>query len=342
MAGMAFAISQSAALRAEPALAAIDLFGTSQITLEEVEARVGESIREMVRLHLSEPEQARSLRDEVIATVKTMGDFAWVGLGAIPYSRHEIVYVTVDVVDAADRQSRMPFKEPPSGEEPREDPAGLVAAMAEYLAIGRQLMMAGESSSRRAECPAYHCVFGFEHPRLREYEDRFERDVPEHRSALASLLDRSPDALQRAMAAYLLAYLEDGDDVVELLLPAVVDPNAGVRNNAMRVLAFIASSQPEVDIPIPPIATALRYPATTDRNKAAAILFGLANRGEDHEVIARRAGPALLEILRLEQPNNHDFAYRILRQISGEAFGDRDYEDWERWLKQRYPAQDPV
>jgi hypothetical protein len=36
-------------------------------------------------------------------------------------------------------------------------------------------------------------------------------------------------------------------------------------------------------------------------------------------------------VLRLAQPNNHDPAYEILMQVSGETFGERDYAAWERW-----------
>ena len=37
-------------------------------------------------------------------------------------------------------------------------------------------------------------------------------------------------------------------------------------------------------------------------------------------------------MLRLGQPNNHDYAYRILKAISGQQFGERDYQAWETWL----------
>jgi hypothetical protein len=35
--------------------------------------------------------------------------------------------------------------------------------------------------------------------------------------------------------------------------------------------------------------------------------------------------PVALRLLRLAKPNNHDPAYEILRKVSGETFGDRDY-----------------
>jgi len=42
-------------------------------------------------------------------------------------------------------------------------------------------------------------------------------------------------------------------------------------------------------------------------------------------------------MLRLRQPNNHDFAHSILKQISGRSFGDREYAAWEAWLASTRP-----
>ena len=116
-------------------------------------------------------------------------------------------------------------------------------------------------------------------------------------------------------------------------MPSVQDPSSSVRNNALRVLAFIALKQDSVSIPIEPVLRALDYPATSDRNKAAGVLLGLAGRPENREAILS-AAPVLLRLLRLEQPNNHDSAYRILQELSGEDFGERDYDSWEAWVEQ--------
>jgi len=50
--------------------------------------------------------------------------------------------------------------------------------------------------------------------------------------------------------------------------------------------------------------------------------------GASRVVPARRCSP----MLRLEQPNNHDYAYKILKAISGQELGERDYAAWESWL----------
>ena len=76
------------------------------------------------------------------------------------------------------------------------------------------------------------------------------------------------------------------------------------------------------------------FPATTDRHKAAAILSGMADQTEYHNAITKQAGPVLLQMLKLSQPNNHDFAYDILKKVSKKDYGERNYDSWEKWLKE--------
>jgi hypothetical protein len=100
----------------------------------------------------------------------------------------------------------------------------------------------------------------------------------------------------------------------------------------MRVLGEIAEKRKEVPIPVEPIIKALNYPATTDRNKALYILEGLAANPKNKGIIIGQAGSLLIKLLRLYQPNNHDFAYSILKKVSGKNYGERDYKAWEQWI----------
>ena len=313
-------------------VAAIDLFGTDQITPDEIERRFGADIRRLA-VGKNDPESAR-LGPEIEREIHAMGDFAWVNLSfTTDYSPDATIYVSIDVVDEADRDQRLSFAEEPA--EALKDPAGLVAAMSEYLDVGFELLGAGEIDGGRVDCPAFHCLFGYEHPSLSAYGERFVAEVPVHRAELEALLQRSGDSDERAQAAFLLAHIADGDALVRLLVPAIRDPDGLVRNNAMRVLMDIAHHHPEIEIPLEPVLLALQFPTAKDRNKASAILAALADRPEHHDAIVRGAGPVLLEMLELQQPNNHDNAYRILEKVSGEEFGERDYAAWRDWYEAR-------
>jgi hypothetical protein len=185
------------------------------------------------------------------------------------------------------------------------------------------------------DCPAWHCIT-FANPTLAPYLDEVERRVPAQEEALAKVLHEDADELDRAHAAFLLAHVDDGPRVVAYELSAFRDPSTLVRNNAMRVVAMIAIHHPEVAIPVAPVLAALRFPATTDRNKTLAILSGLATQPDVAAAIVADAGPLLLDLLRLTQPNNHDFAWEILKDASGRAYPERDYASWQAWLDERH------
>ncbi|MGN6105551.1 MAG: hypothetical protein ACTHU0_10635, partial [Kofleriaceae bacterium] len=233
----------------------------------------------------------------------------------------------------------MPFV--PSPVETYEDPEGLLADWHTYESTILRLTSAGETTSRR-DCPAFHCLGDHKHPAVKELGSKFAARAPVHVEELAAILRSDRDAMHRAAAAYLLAYSSDGPWIVAQLLPAFRDGSALVRNNAMRVLSDVAWYHPEVDVPLEPVLEALSYPATTDRNKAAAILAGLLERpgaARLHREVAKSAGATLLAMLRLQQPNNHDFAYRILKAISGQDFGPHNHAAWEAWLLAQQRSQ---
>src|SRR5437868_15510837 len=85
-------------------------------------------------------------------------------------------------------------------------------------------------------CPAHHCLFGFDHPKLRGFGETFSRLVPVDRDALIKVLQTDKNENDRAAAAYLLAHLQSAQDVLNTLLPRLRDPAASVRNSILRVV----------------------------------------------------------------------------------------------------------
>jgi len=311
---------------------AIDHYGTTRFTSEELRRALGEPFEKYLVAQDNDAENAR-LEQAIQARVTELG-FVWGKVSGITYFRPagEETYVTIDVVEPHDRARRMPFGAAP-GEE-LADVDGLVAAWGEYQSKGFELIRAKSLSPQRVPCKAFHCLFGFDHPDLAKFGPIFDERVPAHRAELLRLLHAARDPKLRAGAAFLVAHLRDGREVVAELLPALRDPAGLVRNNAMRVLQDIAHHHPEIPVPIEPALDALDFPETTDRNKALAMVDGLADRPEYHAAILARGG-LLLALLKLQQPNNHDFAYSILKKATGQSFGERDYAAWERWLAAR-------
>lgn len=329
-----FAFAQS-----KPALKGIDLFGSNQISAEQIQSEFADKIQKLVSAFYGDNDfdLGMKLRQEVISEIKRKGKFAYVELSAVLYSNGD-VYVTVDLVDEADKNARIQFFAPP--EKVFADPDGLLALWEEYENAAQALWRAGELNFENMRCPALHCSFGFEHPSLKKYEQPFQNKVPANKQALIRILREDKKAQHRAYAAFLLAHIQDPVELTQLLLPSISDPDGTVRNNAMRVLGEIAGKRKQVKIPIEMIIKALNYPATTDRNKALYILDGLADNPANKAVIIDRAGELLVRLLRLSQPNNHDFTYSILKKISGNSYGERDYKSWEQWVeKARRPKR---
>ena len=70
-------------------------------------------------------------------------------------------------------------------------------------------------------------------------------------------------------------------------------------------------------------------------DKAAYTVAALAGQARYRDTIREAAVPAALRLLKLGKANNHDPAYELLKTVSGESFGDRDYTAWERWAESR-------
>lgn len=313
-------------------LVAIDMFGTRQVSLAHLLAAHGAELRAFAAAAMRGDASLDS--GALKGRLARLGDFASVALALIGYYEPGGMkyYLTVDFVDRADAARRMPFVPAPTGT--HADPEGLLARWGAYDSQISELMASGAMSLERLDCPAFHCLGDHQHPQVKALAAGFVAQVPAHADELAAILRDDRDPLHRAAAAYLLAYASDGPALVAVLLAAFRDESSLVRNNAMRVISDIASYHPELAVPLEPVLAALDYPNTTDRNKASAILAGLLARpgaAVHYPGVAARSGATLLALLRLQQPNNHDFAYAILTRISGHSFGERDYAAWEAW-----------
>ena len=316
------------AAKAEHPFMGVDLYGTSRPgVFDEIQRKHGTRISEFVQAE--DPKRAHELRKEIAALIRNEHGFADVDLSMLTYFQPSARYLTIDVVERADAARRMPFLPSPTGR--FEDPEGLLALWVEYSKIGFELLAKGELKDLRA-CPAWHCTLGFNHPLLAKYAPIFAERVPRAKAKLVEILRGDADEYRRGNASYLLAHIPDGRELAELQLPSVYDSSSFARNSVIRVFSALASKPEKVDVPLEPFLRALNFPATTDRNKAGAVLETLSKNPRHHARIARDAGSVLIAMLRLKQPNNHDPAYVVLKNISGRAYGERDYAAWEKWL----------
>ena len=288
------------------------------------------------------PENAAELEARMLAidakiraALESRTPLAYFEIGVtLDFGPPQQVDITIDVVENADEARRMPFRAAPTQE--LDDPGELLALWAEYGEKMYQLALAGTPMRvDENNCPVLHCIAPFDLPELAPYLPRFNDGARRHEAELYEIAANSADASERATALFVLAHTNDAPRLAPVLGRAIYDPSSGVRNNAMRVLMFLAQRSADVDFPIRDLIAALDFPSSADRNKAAYTVAGLAGQAKYRDTVRTEAVPAALRLLKLEKANNHDPAYQILTQVSGEAFGERDYASWERWAASR-------
>jgi hypothetical protein len=315
-------------------LKTIDVYGTTQIDIAWVKDRLGDRIHRLVD-GLGDSDNTllkNEILDEIRAAHPQLGQVDLSIVGMYKAGGME-AHVTIDAVEKPDMKSRVRFRAAPTGDV--EDPAGLIAAWNQYEETAHAMMGSGELPPTRSACPAFHCFGSYDHEKLRPFAERFPGEVPANEAKLVRVLRDDKDEEDRGAAAYLLAHIKDGKKLVALLLRVLDDPSSHTRNSAIRVLGDIAAFHPEVPVPLAPVLRLLDGPTTSDRNKATLVVLGLLGRPDGakyHRRIIKQAGATLIKLLALEQPNNHDHAYMILKQISGKDLGEHDIAAWQRWL----------
>jgi hypothetical protein len=348
-AGLALAAEQTGAQDASPPVETIDVYGSdaldSAAIRAEFEAEILRYVAAMDRARLPNAnydeigETLLGIRERLRASLNERVPLAYLSISTIvnsaPPPPH--VNVTIDVVEKADEARRMSFRPAPTRE--LADPGGLLAAWDELMSEFVERVVAGRATQvTAAQCPVLHCIVPFTEPELAPYLERFNVGAREHEEALYTLAAESGRSMYRANALFVLAHTNDAERLLPVLGHAIYDPDAGVRNNAMRVMLFMAQLDPERDYPLDSLLAAYDFPEASDRNKAGWTLVELAKSPRYRDRIRAEAVTFALKQLRLAQPVNHGPAYELLKILSGQDFGERDYAAWERWATESTSA----
>jgi hypothetical protein len=87
-----------------------------------------------------------------------------------------------------------------------------------------------------------------------------------------------------------------------------------------------------LSVDVAPFIALLDSPYTLDRNKSLMVLSEVAKKNKYQQEILQKSQDKLIQLLALKQPNNHEFAYKILKEISKKDFNEYDTEAWRLWL----------
>lgn len=171
------------------------------------------------------------------------------------------------------------------------------SAFDDALTEGIQKGDVGEDNSQG------HALNSF--PKIRSVQEQFLTFAAQDFNLLRNVLRESADAQHRALAAQIIAYTANKQDVVKDFVYGMSDPDGDVRNNSMRALGIIAhftptSSKRRIKVPVEPFIEMLNSIVWTDRNKSSAALFRLTEKRDPAFLakLRKRALPSLIEMSR--------------------------------------------
>ncbi len=152
-------------------------------------------------------------------------------------------------------------------------------------------------------------------PTVRAKQLAMHKYAVTHERTIEQALQACENAEQRQAAAELLGYSAKSRSQITSLLRASHDSDEGVRNNAVRALWVLATSNPTTasTIPANDFVSMLNSGLWTDRNKAGILLMALT-RSRNRQLLRRLRSEALqslIEMARWEDPS-HASAYRVL------------------------------
>lgn len=321
-------------------IAVVDIYGTKSIKAEQLQKEyanefqlIADAMMSSHTLDTEVPDPLGKAYMKIIEGIKAKNKFAYVSLTPVMYPNEtNKAYITIDVVEEKQRSRLSMFLQQPSNQ--FHDPDGLIHAWNKYSNEQFNHFLKTKQLMTPTICPVFHCVFGFE-GKYKKYQTLFDTKVEKNKQILINMLSEDKDENHRAAAAFLLAHIKDGSELVRVLTPSIRDSNNTVRNNAMRVLAAALEKLKTADFPVSEAIAALDFPNDTDRNKALFLLNSLAQQPRYASYIATHAGDLLLANLAMSQPNLHDSAYHVLQKMSGKNYGERDYAAWKSWLKKQ-------
>ena len=333
-------------------VSAFDIYGVSDADSKKILKKYGQDIAKFEALFQTEIEKealnktvsseetnAQKLlskqRLELIDTLSKYYGYLFVDFQVISYpDEHNKVYMTIEIVNKQ-HPERLRFvntnAKPEHTDKKRAHKPDVIEAMITYTAMGFELLLHQELG-HLPPCPVYHCTMGFKNPKLKPYLKIFNQAAIKEKALIIKTLNQDPDPERQAAAAFLVGHFRDPHEIVSILSPHINDKDEGVRNNVMRVIGATIAKAKLRDLDVTPFLNALDSPYTTDRNKALYVLFGASASKALRPVILQKGGDRLVSLLELKQPNNHDWAYLILKNITGKDYGATNVAAWRASL----------
>lgn len=325
----------------------VDVYGTDEKTAEQVIKKYAKSIifyEEKFHQYIQDAkgnlddklvDKIMMERQHIIKDIKNELKLYYVDIKSVIYPDQDTIYVTVDVIDKKhpDRMKFLRKNNHISTEKKQVIHPDLIDTMIEFSDMETRLILTNQKDAKDTWCPVYHCISGFNDPKLKPYLKVFNQGAKENKVLIIDTINHDPDAKRRAAAVFLTGHFTNPKEIMSVLLPHVTDDDESVRNNVIRVIGATLFKV-KLDIDVTPFLSLLDSPVLMDRNKSLFVLLMLSESPAVKKRLIEEVGDTLIAILALQQPNNHIIAYDILKKISGKNFGEYDIAAWKQWLSQ--------
>lgn len=321
----------------------VDIFGTNDKTAQKILKKYGKEVGQLEETLNKEAlgsnasdETEKRIKDlflkrmDLLERIRKENAFLDVDFQTIHYPGKKNLYTTIEVIerDAPERLKFLTLKSHQAPAKPRKD---VIGKMQEYVNTSFSLIINNKMEKGLVNCPVYHCFLGFENPELKPFLSVFNTAAKNQKKLIIDTLNKDRSPQRRAAAVLLMGHFSDPKEIISLLLPHVNDKNDEVRNNVSRVIGATMEKANIHDIDVKPFLAFLNSPYTTDRNKALYVLSAATSPASKQQII-EHSNNQLIALLKLKQPNNHDIAYRTLKEISGKDFGEHNVTAWQQWL----------
>lgn len=328
----------------------IDVFGVDRQTANNIQQKYATQVSAIELsiakqfYELSEEELANNQQqlDEVLRkqseltnTIKEKYEFAYVKFNTVKYPMKDDLYTTIEVI-TKNQPNRLKYvSQNQKTNFPQKN--DIIQKMLEFQTISLDIAMSSPKINEK--CAVHHCIGPFSHPQLKPYLEMFNTAAKKEKKLILNTIKNDPDHERRGAAIFLVGHFKNPHEIIKVLTPQLDNNSSLVRNNAMRVIGATVASAKLTNIDARPFIKQLDSPYVTDRNKALYVLYGLMNNAKPKQQILDNGKERLVKILYLKQPNNHEFAYQILKSISGKDYADNNYKEWEKWAKESSSAK---
>lgn len=324
----------------------LDIYGVDLNTQNQIMSCCKNDIREYVELkqQLNLDQKGNSellqkkifnLEQSILKKINAFGAFSITKISTVYYPDDKSTYTTVDIVKALDSY-RLPVSSKRLIKKniyKDKELAELFKLWNDYLQRNIKLMQSSNVDFKSKSCPFVHCIWGFDKSELQNDAPKFKKGALKYKTQLMTIINYSANNHEREQAIFILAHTDNYKELANFLMQFTTDSDETVRNNSMRVLGAILAQHDVTGLDIDRILQALDYPYVTDRNKAEYVLLNILLKDKSsQQLVIQKSGDTLVNLLKLKQPNNHDFAYRILQIISGQNYSANDYQSWKKWL----------